>query len=505
MKLVDYFVVVGYEDGAKRPGSEETDFARPGGKIIQRFPANDDENADQQEFDTNIHCFCQPHRGWRLFSKQEAPTFFVSVLTDIKGQRRYCACLTFLEPYTSNGRPDEYLPEDDDSAPLPIEPSKLYAAKSLVLISRLEYIDLFKSCLSLIYALYVDKRHSFDNKLLETVIANLLTIQVSAPGTALATQFTLGADDRHVVQATASLSVPATGSAVFKLFKEIGIVNVLKLVCAIIADFKILFFSKSYTKLYEASRALEALLFPLKYTGVYVPVLPCFGSFLEFPAAPTPYIIGVHAAYRPLIEEMHAESLQECLKVDLDGASVWVPQCVDDLICGGGIGLSMSSSTYSTTGSNNNNAANKSFSGLPHFLYESTLNLLFAILKPDVLHADELLEFSHEVNEPLFNVQQAMNGQSQPTNSIDSYSTSSSSSSLIHSANSHMRSSCSNLAASSPTETALLLTANVNQMSQAEVEAVWLDKLLRAVFVRMFAQLFAGYRYCLLVVSSFFL
>ena len=492
MKLVDYFVVVGYEDGKQRP--EENELSRPGGKIIQRFPLGDDDHNDQQEFDNNIHCFCQPHRGWRLYAKQEAPTFFVSVLTDIKGQRRYCACLTFLEPYVAiTARPDEYLLEDD----VPIEPSKLYAAKSLVLISRLEYIDLFKSCLSLVYAAFVDKRHSNDNRLLESLVANLLTVQVSAPGTALATAFSLSADDRHVVQATASLSVPSTGSAVFKLFKEIGIVNVLKLVCAIIADFKVLFFSKSYTKLYEASRALEALLFPLKYTGVYVPVLPCFGSFLEFPAAPTPYIIGVHAAYRRLIEEMHAESLQECLKVDLDGASVWVPQCVDDLICGGfsgggGVqGLSTSSSTYSAS------SGAKSFSGLPHFLYESTLNLLFAILKPDVLHADELLEFSHETNDATGLMSQGTNGQ---PNSTESYSTSSSSSSLVHSS-AHMRSSCTNLAASSPTDAALLLTANANQMSAAEVEAVWVDKLLRAVFVRMFAQLFAGYRYCLLVVS----
>lgn len=84
--------------------------------------------------------------------------------------------------------------------------------------------------------------------------------------------FSLGAEDRHLVQATASLSVPVTGSAVFKLFKEIGIANVVKLVCAIMADFKVLFFSRSYTKLYDASRAVEALLFPLKYTGKIIMV-----------------------------------------------------------------------------------------------------------------------------------------------------------------------------------------------------------------------------------------
>ena len=47
---------------------------------------------------------------------------------------------------------------------------------------------------------------------------------------------------------------------------------------------------------------------------------------------------------------------------------------------------------------------------------------------------------------------------------------------------------------------ALLLTTNVNHMSSGDIEAVWLDKMIRAVFVRLFAQLFAGYRYCLLII-----
>jgi len=375
-----------------------------------------------------------------------------------KGQRRYCACLTFLEPYRKpkkskaspkkhqqqNGHNNnnnsatgsesdsyveaEYFDEEHHSLPspskltkikkkyhpsssriLPITPCKLYVAKSLVLISRLEYIDLFRSCLSLIYAVYVDKRHSPDRPLLETIVANLLSIQVNAPGTALSNTFSLGADDRHLLQATASLSVPVTGSAVFSLFREIGIANGVKLVCAIMADFKVLFFSRSYMKLYDACRAIEALIFPLKYTGVFVPVLPCFGSFLEFPAAPTPYIIGVHSSFRRLIEEMHADCLQECVKVDLDGACVQVPQCVDSLICGGagggsGLGTTSTGSVDCNTTSSNfgdgfnsgregGERAARSRFGLPHYLYESTVNFLFAILKPDVLRGDELGEF----------------------------------------------------------------------------------------------------------------
>ena len=517
IKLVDDFVVVGYDPAtctaphqqqqydlntSNDPGDTYASQRFPQqsttlgkAKIIQRFPlgsaaaasSSSLSNDDQEEFDANVHCFCQPHQGWRLYAKPEPPTFFVSVLTDIRGRRRYCACLTFLEPYRppaissrnqqaaninniskhnsqdSDENSDEAANNSNNASSIdfeiddetttsaanehhvqqqqqqqqkkqkrcnrrqrnsnagkqpPIKPAAVYAAKSLMLISRLDYVEFFKSCLSLVYASYVDKRANSDNKLLELIVANMLTIQVHAPGTAQLSVFSLGADDRHCIQAAASLTVPATGCCVYRLFGELGVVNVLRLVCAVAADYKVLFFSRSSTKLYEACRALESLLFPLKYTGVYVPVLPCFGSFLEFPAAPTPYIIGVHADYRRLIEDMHQDSLQECVKVDLDGAAVTFPQCVEDLICGIKNGTSVSCGGSSATSSgvtsissssassfadhhsvnmtNSNSASVTSSFGLPHHLYESTLNLLFALLKPDVLHADELTEFSQQ-------------------------------------------------------------------------------------------------------------
>jgi hypothetical protein len=330
---------------------------------------------------------------------------------------------------------------------------------------------------------------------------------------------------------------------------------------------------RSYIKLYDACRAVEALLFPLKYTGVYVPVLPCFGSFLEFPAAPTPYIIGVHAAYRQLIEEMHSDCLQECVKVDLDGASVSVPQCVDDLIYDGAntltggsshsmsahtmtrsssgtSGISVESSIYPKRNRNKhqrdrslssneslhhhqqqnnlhrrNHFQNYSKSGkstttttfgLPNHLYESTMDLLFSILKPDVLHADEMLELckirtvhsSMEAQRQLNNQMPspyAMNETSQPR--FVSQLTTETAAAVINSPTLEQTSPPQLLQPpTAPTTTnnintpSLLLTTNVNQMSQSEIDAVWIDKLLRAVFVRLFAQLFAGYRYCLLIV-----
>ncbi|RNA14037.1 myotubularin-related 13 isoform X5, partial [Brachionus plicatilis] len=400
-RLVDYFAVVGYE--ATSAVSADSDLGADGrAKIIQRFPLDDQHLQLASQFDANIQCFCQPHKGWHLTGRQQAPTYLVSVLTDATGHRKYLACLTFLEPYSTGD------PNGDQDGEGPISPSRLYAAKSLVVVSRLDYAELFKSLLSLVYACYVDKRDSGDNKLLEQMIGRLLAVQVGVPGSALCSHFSLGADDKHMVQAEASVNVASTGTSVYGLLRDVGVANLINLVCAILADFKVLFFSRSYGKLYEACRALDSLLFPLKYTGVYVPVLPCFGSFLEFPAAPTPYIIGVHSSCRLLLEQMHHESLGECVKVDLDSGAVHTPAAVADLI------------EPSAT------------AGLPVHLHQSTLNLLYWIVKRDVLHADEL------------NTGQ---GQTPPFN-----------------------------------------------------DHVHADKLIRAVFVRLFAQLFAGYRYCLLVV-----
>lgn len=49
-----------------------------------------------------------------------------------------------------------------------------------------------------------------------------------------------------------------------------GIQNVLSLFCAVLTEHKVLFHSTSYQRLGEACRALEALMFPLKYRLVCV-------------------------------------------------------------------------------------------------------------------------------------------------------------------------------------------------------------------------------------------
>ena len=88
--------------------------------------------------------FCRP-TGWALTRQREQPEFFVAVLTDVDADRHYCACLTFSETITkTNQKHDDPDGDGDDSESSIMHHSLLFAPKSLVLVSRLDYFDVFR-------------------------------------------------------------------------------------------------------------------------------------------------------------------------------------------------------------------------------------------------------------------------------------------------------------------------------------------------------------------------
>uniref|UniRef100_A0A8B9VV65 Myotubularin-related protein 5 n=1 Tax=Anas zonorhyncha TaxID=75864 RepID=A0A8B9VV65_9AVES len=277
------------------------------GQILQRFPEKDWED---NPFPQGIELFCQPS-GWQLFTERNPPTFFVAVLTDINSERHYCACFTFWEAVESaNGE------EEEESSSSPVQPAQLFAPKSLVLVSRLDHAEVFRNSLGLIYTIYVDGL----SVSLENVIGNLLTCTIPITGGAQRT-ISLGAGDRQVIQTPINDSLPVSSCSVALLFRQLGITNVLYLFCAALTEHKILFLSSSYQRLTDACRALLALMFPLKYSFTYVPILPA--QLLEVLSTPTPFIIGVHSIFQSETQE-----LLDVVIADLDGGTVNVPECV---------------------------------------------------------------------------------------------------------------------------------------------------------------------------------
>ncbi|XP_077902623.1 myotubularin-related protein 13 isoform X6 [Ictidomys tridecemlineatus] len=386
-RLADYFIVVGYDH-------EKPDSGEGLGKIIQRFPQKDwDDTPFPQGIELilwDFLCrksyhpqFCQPG-GWQLSRERKQPTFFVVVLTDIDSDRHYCSCLTFYEAEINlQGTKKEEIEGEEEVAGL-IQPAEVFAPKSLVLVSRLDYPEIFRACLGLIYTVYVDSL----NVSLESLIANLCACLVPAAGGSQKL-FSLGAGDRQLIQTPLHDSLPVTGTSVALLFQQLGIQNVLSLFCAVLTENKVLFHSASFQRLSDACRALESLMFPLKYSYPYIPILPA--QLLEVLSSPTPFIIGVHSVFKTDIHE-----LLDVIIADLDGGTIKIPECIH-------------------------------LSSLPEPLLHQTQAALSLILHPDLEVADHAFP---------------------------------------------------------PPRTAL---------SHSKM----LDKEVRAVFLRLFAQLFQGYRSCL--------
>ncbi|XP_043569141.1 myotubularin-related protein 5 [Chiloscyllium plagiosum] len=281
------------------------------GRIIQRFPEKEWED---NPFPQGIQLFCQPS-GWHLVLERKSPNFFVAVLTDINSERHYCACFTFWEAVESSQPQKNHTNGIDDDSKFAQAP-QLFAPKSLVLVSQLDHTEVFRNCLGLIYTIYIDSL----NFPLETVIGNLLTCIVPITGGSQRT-ISLGAGDRQVIQTPISDALPVSGCSVALLLKQLGINNVLELFCAALTEHKILFLSSSYQRLTEACRALLALMFPLKYSFTYIPILPA--QLLEVLSSPTPFIIGIHSSFRADMQD-----LLDVIVADLDGGTVVIPECI---------------------------------------------------------------------------------------------------------------------------------------------------------------------------------
>ncbi|XP_076069162.1 SET domain binding factor isoform X2 [Oratosquilla oratoria] len=346
-RLADYFVIVGYDHKKDRNGIGS-------GRIIQRFPQHDWTDAP---FIEGLELFCQP-QGWALSTERQEPKFFVSVLTDMDANRHYCAVLCFNEAVSIT--PTKPTDEEEDSLdignggvdgvgpPVPFitHHSIMYAPKCLVLISTLDYYETFRNCLGIIYTVYMEGL----GVSMETLIGNIVGYVQAPPPGGPQVRFSIGAGDRQALQPPHSPTLPVTNTTVANLFNQLGIKNVLVLFCAALTEHKILFHSRSYCRLTDASHALKALMYPFKYSHVYIPILPA--SLVEVLSTPTPFIMGVHSSLQNDVAE-----LMDVIVADLDGGSIRVPESL-------------------------------TLSLLPDPYWSQTHNALSAVLHPDLNVAD---------------------------------------------------------------------------------------------------------------------
>jgi hypothetical protein len=89
------------------------------------------------------------------------------------------------------------------------------------------------------------------------------------------------------------------------LFRCLDHSNVLLAFAAMAAERKIVLVSRRWSLLVAIAEALCALLFPLYWQGVYMPLLP--PRLSDFLSAPVPFLAGLHADYLDKLDQDSSE------------------------------------------------------------------------------------------------------------------------------------------------------------------------------------------------------
>ncbi|ESP04913.1 hypothetical protein LOTGIDRAFT_109719 [Lottia gigantea] len=82
---------------------------------------------------------------------------------------------------------------------------------------------------------------------------------------------------------------------------------------------RILVTSKKLSRLTSCIHAAEALLYPMNWQHLFIPVLPAHGNLIEYVSAPMPYLIGVHSSLLPKVLKME---IGDAVIVDADRNTV---------------------------------------------------------------------------------------------------------------------------------------------------------------------------------------
>lgn len=85
---------------------------------------------------------------------------------------------------------------------------------------------------------------------------------------------------------------------IFALFRCLSIENIVTLFEYVLQESRIILLSSHTAMLHLASMAIANLIYPFKWAGVFIPVLP--SRLVQTIEAPCPYIVGIERRYEPL-------------------------------------------------------------------------------------------------------------------------------------------------------------------------------------------------------------
>ncbi|KAM9378892.1 DENN domain-containing protein 1B isoform 2-T2 [Phaethornis superciliosus] len=246
--------------------------------VLWKFP----EDFGDQEVLNSIPKFCFPFDVERV-SQNQVGQHFTFVLTDIESKQRFGFCRL-----TSGGK------------------------VCLCILSYLPWFEVYYRLLNTL-ADYLAKEQENDSN-------DLLKSLYSHPVPKANALVSLSVHSYFITPDITGLPTIPESRNLTEYFVAVDVNNMLQLYASMLHERRIIITSSKLSTLTACVHASAALLYPMYWQHIYIPVLP--PHLLDYCCAPMPYLIGVHLS---LIERVKNRSLEDVVLLNVDTNTLETP------------------------------------------------------------------------------------------------------------------------------------------------------------------------------------
>ncbi|OEU09619.1 DENN-domain-containing protein [Fragilariopsis cylindrus CCMP1102] len=294
-------------------------------KITARFPLEDHSDHPLNPMVTQ---FCFPVGDIIQPSEYRMPSAHHFVMTNDKGRKVYGTCLTIYEEYQPTDNTPWQNNEKLHSATVGeagievsvnSEGKRLYIPKCLCLLSIWPYVTAFREYLAQLYRLATST--DCMKAPIERYVMNLCMEIPAPPPGSFEVKISILDSVIRFWSPPAKLPIAYVALPYQILFDCLDIENILHLWYCLTMERKIILVSSQHSILTVCSEILCSLLYPMKWSHLYVPLLPKF--LCPILDAPVPYLCGVTRDNWMNVQKFVCD---EAIVVDLDRNSIMFGQ-----------------------------------------------------------------------------------------------------------------------------------------------------------------------------------
>ena len=326
--FADYFLVVGAAPTASPPAPARAKAAQDEGTgagdaeppavwrsaaVLDRHPK---QCAARVSLPPLVTSLCFPNGvETRLAAAPRAPTFLAFVLTEADGARTYGAVAVVEDELRGQSADRDVLLLQQWCAQHPGDGRRVFEQRGLCLVSRYPLYAALRDCLSqlcgVLRGLPVTSRVPFG----AVVQAAVDRVPAPVPGGPPVRCFFADRARPTLLTLPAPTRLPLVDFALRPLVDAVGVRAAVSLFVTVLLERRVLFVSQHAAVLTAAAEGLLALLYPLCWPHVYIPVV---GHVLaDFLQVPTPFVMGALLSPRLVLPE-----LTDVAKCNLDTGEV---------------------------------------------------------------------------------------------------------------------------------------------------------------------------------------